>query len=301
MADHALRAREREPDPEGGLDLWLARARAGEDYAQAVHRALGLADLAYLETRRFAAGGQAHEVARFRHERTGLALCLIPGGTLETGAPLDRPGRRPWELPPTRTDVDPFLPAETPFTQAAWRAVLRDYPDCFFSGARRPVESVNWETAREVCALAGLRLPGELEWEHACRGGTRSDFALGAAITTDDANFNGKFPCPGFPHEPCREATTDVASFALNAFGLYDVHGNVWEWCEDEWRAAEPEEPLPGSFGLATDLPRARVIRGGSWLHPAAECRSRYRKGIDPRARGEFLGFRPARSLEPAP
>jgi formylglycine-generating enzyme required for sulfatase activity len=130
------------------------------------------------------------------------------------------------------------------------------------------------------------------KWEYACRAGSTTAFSFGAAISTAQANYNGEYP---FGAGKKRGKTTPAGSFSANAFGLHDMHGNVWEWCEDAWNANYNGAPTDGSPWLTGDI-SSRVVRGGSWSLNPRGLRSAVRNGFDPNVRG-YVGFRVARTL----
>src|SRR5579872_2993089 len=155
-----------------------------------------------------------------------------------------------------------------PVTQAQWTSVMGTDPSQF-KGANRPVETVTWYECNEFCAkLSGLlnsqvtvRLPSEAEWEYACRSGTATEYHFGDVINTDLANYDGNYSFNDSPKGKNRKETTDVGSFPANSWGLFDVHGNVWEWCRDAkhpYAAADRTDP----DGQPND--DTRVMRGGS-------------------------------------
>jgi uncharacterized protein (TIGR02996 family) len=175
-------------------------------------------------------------------------------------------------------------------TQAQWKAVMGTAPS-YFKGKKRPVEQVSWEDCQEFCTklaeLTGRRveLPRETEWEFACRAGTTTEYHFGDVINTDLANTDGSRD----PKGKDREETTDVGSFPANPWGLSDVHGNVWEWCEDVYK------PYPVSESenkQEYSNERARVLRGGAWYSNAGNCVSAYRLNDGPAARYLNFGFR---------
>jgi len=163
---------------------------------------------------------------------------------------------------------------------------------------------VSWNDAQEFVTWlsdrSGLdyRLPSESEWEYATRAGTMGRFNTGDCITTDQANFNGLAPAQDCPGGIDRAETSPVASFAPNAFGLYDTHGNVWEWVQDCWNESYTGAPSDGSAWMMGDCSRA-VIRGGSWFSVGEFLRSAFRDGNTRSTRFFFSGFRVARSVEP--
>ena len=233
-----------------------------------------------------------------------LNMVAIPGGTFRMGSPTDQGDDD--ERPPHDVAVKPFLMGKYLVTQAQWQAVAAftkincdlDPDPSYFKGANRPVERVLWHDAVEFCARLArhtghdYRLPSEAEWEYACCAGTTTPFYFGETITTDLANFNGNKSYASAPKGTYREQTTDVGSFPPNSFGLYDMHGNVWEWCLDHWHENYEGAPNDGSAWVTGGDSNKRLLRGGSWyLHPWY-CRStdRYRDNLDSRDR--YIGFR---------
>ena len=148
-----------------------------------------------------------------------------------------------------------------------------------FSGAKRPVEKVSWDNAVDFCRKLSqktgreYRLPSEAEWEYACRAGTTTPFHFGETITTELANYNGTDPYAYEPKGKYLERTTDVGIFPPNAFGLYDMHGNVWEWCQDDLHDNYIGAPKDGSV-WESQGGDTKVLRGGSWFNPPQYSRS---------------------------
>jgi formylglycine-generating enzyme required for sulfatase activity len=180
----------------------------------------------------------------------------------------------------------------------------------FAQGGDHPVTCVSWHDAQAFIAWLNerltltdrpdaYRLPSEAEWEYACRAGTQTPFSFGASITTDQANFNGTAGYGGAqPSMVWRKATTPVGRFPANAFGLYDMHGDTWDWCEDAWNKTYEGAPTDGSPWRTGDA-SLRVLRGGSWNRPPQGCRSALRNRSLPSNRGGNVGFRLARTLSP--
>ena len=247
-----------------------------------------------------------------------LEMVFIPGGTFLMGQTeeekqqlIQEAGEEGYqkyfasELPRHKVTVPPFFLGKFAVTQEQWKVVAalpkinRDLnPDLSrFKGEHRPVEQVFWHEAVEFCdRLArktgrAYRLPSEAEWEYACRAGTTTPFHFGETITTDLVNYDGNFTYASAPEGEYREQTTDVGSFPPNAFGLYDMHGNVWEWCLDHWHENYEGAPIDGSAWLSNHQ-SVRMIRGGSWLYPPSTCRSAFRHFYLPGGQDDCLGFR---------
>jgi formylglycine-generating enzyme required for sulfatase activity len=194
-----------------------------------------------------------------------------------------------------------------PVTQAQWRFVaglpqqereLKPAPSRF-KGDNRPVEQVSWYDAVEFCARLSAhtgreyRLPTEAEWEYACRAGTTSPFYFGKTITTEVANYNGNSTYGDGPKGEYRKETTPVDQFEYtNAFGLSDMHGNVYEWCQDHWHGNYEGAPTDGNAWLSEDEGAPRIRRGGSWDYNPRVCRSAYRNNSYPRETDLNFGFR---------
>lgn len=233
----------------------------------------------------FASGGEAHSLAVFTHGRTGLEFCLVPGGTYVRGSPDDEPERVSAppayaETPHTVVLREGFLIGRTEVTQAAWEALMHANPS-FLADAQRPVDSVSWEDARTFCERAGLALPTEAQWEFACRAGTRTAYSFGADPESLPGHAWFKDDSEGTTHR--------VAQRACNAFGLFDLHGNVLEWCEDVL-APYPRGAVADAVNRAETGDRA--CRGGSWFNDAGYCRSASRSGYAQDTRNSAIGFR---------
>jgi formylglycine-generating enzyme required for sulfatase activity len=251
----------------------------------------------------------------------GLDMVLISGSSFLMGSPEDEVDRFSNEGPQHSVTVPNFFMGKFPITQAQWRAVASTYsqgqrplePDpARFKGDNRPVEQVSWQDVTEFCArlsqVSGreYRLPSEAEWEYACRAGTTTPFHVGETITTDLANYRGvdddslswKGNYGQGPKGIYRKETTDVGSFLPNAFGLYDMHGNVWEWCQGHWHGSYEGKPFAdGSAWLFSGERKNKdelryVLRGGSWNDIPRSCRSAYRYAGYPDARNYYVGFR---------
>jgi formylglycine-generating enzyme required for sulfatase activity len=182
-------------------------------------------------------------------------------------------------------------------TQAQYRAIMGTNPS-IFKGDNRPVEEVSWKNAVEFCQnLSNItgrnyRLPSEAEWEYACRAGTNTPFYFGETITADLANYNSDFTYASEPKGKYRQQTTPVCTFAPNAFGLCDMHGNVWEWCQDHWHENYNGAPRDGRAWVNDNDNQTRLLRGGSLVSIPEFCRSAYRFYLIGDTRGNAFGFR---------
>ncbi|MEN9848137.1 MAG: hypothetical protein RL368_877 [Pseudomonadota bacterium] len=174
--------------------------------------------------------------------------------------------------------LQPFYMGKYAVTQAQYKAVMGENPS-YFKGDNLPAENMTWKQAKEFCQKLGngFRLPSEAEWEYACRAGTTTEYHFGYIITPELVNYNGNYPCEGMPKGLCRGKTVDVGSFPPNAFGLYDMHGNVWEWCQDEWHRNFADASADGTAYGSENGDGNRPLRGGSWGHHADDCRSAFR------------------------
>ncbi len=236
-----------------------------------------------------------------------LEMVSIPKGNFKMGAPASEVGSRDYERPQHQVTIKPFLMGKYPITQAQWAAVAKlpkiQYdlkPDpSHFKGKNLPVEEVSWNDAVEFCARLSrktgrsYRLPSEAEWEYACRAGTTTPFHFGDTVTPDLVNYEGNYPYGAAPKGIYRKKTTAVGSFPPNSFGLYDMHGNVWECCQDIPHGNYNGAPTDGS-AWETSGSDYRVRRGGSWLNNAVICRSANRNYYSAGYRNRNIGFRVA-------
>jgi formylglycine-generating enzyme required for sulfatase activity len=226
-----------------------------------------------------------------------LEMVSVPKGQFLMGA---RAGLGyPDEYPQHSVGVGPFFMGKYPVTQKQWEAVMKWTPPYRCQGGKRPVDRVCWYDAVEFCERLSektgrvYRLPSEAEWEYACRARTTTPFYCGETITTDLANYVGEHIYRSEPAGIYRHMTTDVGSFPPNAFGLYDMHGNVWEWCADVWHDDYVGAPTDGSVwenGVASQ----RVLRGGCWHDPPDLCRSAARLRQVSKEGEDYFGFRVA-------
>ena len=234
-----------------------------------------------------------------------LDMVSIPSGSFQMGAAKDEAGTSSDEYPQHLVTIAPFYMGGFAITQEEWSEIAalpkinHDLnPDpANFKGANRPVEQISWFEAVEFCDRLTqktgkpYRLPSEAEWEYACRAGNTTPFHFGETISTDVANYDGNHTYGSGKKGQYREQTTDVGSFSPNAFGLYDMHGNVWEWCSDRWHDSYQSAPINGSVWETGDS-EYRLRRGGSWHSYSLICRSANRVRLMPEYRDNGIGFR---------
>ncbi|MDX2145959.1 MAG: SUMF1/EgtB/PvdO family nonheme iron enzyme [Planctomycetota bacterium] len=219
---------------------------------------------------------------------------VAPNGFL-MGSPSSEEGRDDNEVQHRVKLTKGFWVQTTEVTQGQWQAVLGSNPAYFKNGPTYPVEQVSWEDCQEFIGKLrsrgiAARLPTEAEWEFACRAGTTTPFSFRATISTEQANYDGNYTYGAGRKGVYREKTTRVGSFAANAWGLFDMHGNVWEWCQDWYgeyptgaTTIDPAGPQTGSD---------RVLRGGSWNYDPRNLRSAFRFRYAPTNRNNNIGFR---------
>ncbi|MGB3514199.1 MAG: formylglycine-generating enzyme family protein [Microcoleaceae cyanobacterium] len=227
--------------------------------------------------------------ARQRIEDLGNGIKLemvdIPGGNLFMGSPENEAQRESYESPRHQVTLPPFYMSKYPITQNQYQAIMGNNPSNF-KGGSRPVEKVTWHNATEFCQKLcqkngkTYRLPSESQWEYSCRASTTTPFYFGETITSELVNYDGNDTYGNAPEGKYREETTDVGSFPPNAFGLYDMHGNVWEWCVDVWHDNYNAGPTDGSIWESGGNSQ-RVLRGGSWYCNPSYCRSANRISYD--------------------
>ncbi|MBD2442041.1 SUMF1/EgtB/PvdO family nonheme iron enzyme [Dolichospermum sp. FACHB-1091] len=233
-----------------------------------------------------------------------LDMVEIPGGTFIMGSPTSEENRSSSESPQHQVTVPSFYMGKYELTQAQYQAIMRRNPFNFmgrnpsnFKGDNRPVEGVSWNNAVEFCKKLSqktgknYRLPSEAEWEYACRAGTTTPFYFGESITPDLVNYDGNHTYASAPKGKYRRQTTDVGTFPPNSFGLYDMHGNVWEWCQDDYKNDYINAPTDGS-ALTSPSRSAKLLRGGSWYDTPAYCRSAYRSYYNLGLSSLDVGFR---------
>jgi formylglycine-generating enzyme len=213
-----------------------------------------------------------------------MQFTWIPPGTFLMGSPPQESERRNDETRHKVTLTKGFYLAVHLVTQVQWQAVMGNNPSRF-QGRTLPVEQVSWQDCHTFCATLGrmegkrYRLPTEAEWEYACRAGTATPFSFGETIDTEQANYNGEYTYGKGKKGVHRQQTTAVGIFPPNAWGLFDMHGNVYEWCAD-WYGPYPQEELTDPQG--NESGSTRVLRGGSWFIYPYRCRSAFRRYCEP-------------------
>ena len=230
-----------------------------------------------------------------------ISMVSVPAGTFAMGSAHHK-GHRD-EEPLHYVKVGSFFLSQTTVTQSQWKAVMKRLPPCRGKGLDFPVDRVSWFDANAFCerlsktARKPYRLPSEAEWEYACRADSNTDFAFGNMMTTDYANYVGVHRYLDGPTGVYRHGPIPSGSFPPNSFGLYDMHGNLWEWCADTWH-----EDYVGASLNAEPWVRGgteeRVLRGGSWHDPPDLCRSSSRLKLKPTEGEDFVGVRIALSME---
>jgi formylglycine-generating enzyme required for sulfatase activity len=246
-----------------------------------------------------AGDARAHEPV-FRNDR-GMEFVLIPAGRFVMGSPASEPRRNLDEVQHQVTFTKPFYMQNTEVTVAQWQAVMGGKLFGRSRGSDSPVVRVSWfDTQQFIAKLNALgegtyRLPTEAEWEYACRAGATAAFAWGDQITCAQAMFCNNSEksgeCISFVKQKGlpMDGPAPVKSYAPNAWGLYDMHGNVWEWCED-WYGPYPQSAVTNPKGPESGS--AKVRRGGSFFREAQFCRSANRNYAHPGSRYQTLGFR---------
>jgi formylglycine-generating enzyme required for sulfatase activity len=240
--------------------------------------------------------GESKSFVEMLPGEVGLEMVAIPSGRFVMGGDGSH-----------EVTVPPFFLGRSTVTQRQWKAVA-DLPleqreleanPSRFKGDEFPVEQVSWLDVQEFCLRLSkvtgrdYRLPSEVEWEYACCAGTTTPFHFGKTLTTSLANYSGNHTFSKEKKGIYRGETTPVGSFPPNGFGLYDMHGNVWEWCEDHYHSDLSEAPQDGSAWIdeGAESNANRVLRGGSWYYAPGNCRSASR-GYYPDNRSHHIGFR---------
>ena len=263
--------------------------------------------------------GNAQYFAEDLGNNVSLEMVSIPSGNFLMGtddAEIERLVKKfeweyfRWEKPQHEVKIQSFWMGKYPVTQAQWKIIasrtdlkvdrnLNSNPSTF-KGDHRPVEKVSWYDANEFCGrlskLTGkiYQLPSEAEWEYACRAGTKTPFHFGETLTTNLANYDGNYPFVDEPKGEYRNKTTPVGSFPPNTFGLYDMHGNVWEWCGDDWEENYNTPRTQDYYQIGDKNNFSKVVRGGCWYFLPWFCRCALRNRDFPDNPINFIvnGFR---------
>ncbi len=235
-----------------------------------------------------------------------LDMVLVPSGQFMMGSPDDEIFHNSNESPFHLVKTSQYLMSKHAINQEKWKAIAHlpkinldlSMSPSKFRGAELPVENISWLEANEFCLRLSkytgrtYRLPTEAEWEYACRAKTETPFPFGVTITSALANFNGAQPYASQPKGEFLKRTVDVGEFTANALGLYQMNGNVWEWCLDSWQNSFAAPPIDGHTWLATHTTMRAVLRGGSWGSSGERCRSAARFQAPYTYRGGDVGFR---------
>ena len=227
------------------------------------------------------ADGQAKYFADKLPKDIMLEMVEIPGGSFMMGTPISKVNSYDNTAPQHQVSVKSFYIGKYEVTQEQWQTIMGTKPDFYGQGLANnfPIAEVSWKDAVEFCqklsekAGKEYRLPTEAEWEYACRAGSATLFAYGENITAELANYDGRGSYSVAPVGEYRARLTAVGSFPPNRFGLYDMHGNAWEWCLDVYHKNYQGAPKDGSAWLEGSSGE-RVLRGGSWLSSAFNCRT---------------------------
>jgi sulfatase modifying factor 1 len=251
--------------------------------------------------------GVAHQAGR-------VQLVWCPSGRFLMGSPPNEPERRADEAQTEVRLTQGFWVGKYPVTQREWKQVMGSLPAGLTVGAgdNFPVYNVSYSDAEAFCRkLTAIeratgdwgegwvfRLPTEAQWEYACRSGTKTATAFGDSLSSRQANFKGDFPYSGAEKGPTIGRTEKVGSYPANAWGIHDMHGNVYEWCRDWYHATLPGGTDPDlssakqSAARSVDGSVSRVRRGGSWADAGSACRSACRSRFEPERRSNQVGFR---------
>jgi formylglycine-generating enzyme required for sulfatase activity len=225
----------------------------------------------------------------------GMKFVWIPPGNFMMGSPKEEKERQDNETQHKVTLTKGFYMGVYAVTQEQYETVMGKNPSAFKGEKNLPVETVSWEDCQKFIKKLRdkdkkpYRLPTEAEWEYACRAGTKTPFHFGETISTDQANYVGDFIYGNGKKGVYRKKTTPVGSFPANAWGLHDMHGNVWQWCQD-WHGDYPQKDMVDPQGPENG--ERRVLRGGSWYFYPEHCRSADRSRHVPGRRTFDIGFR---------
>ncbi|MDO9311875.1 MAG: formylglycine-generating enzyme family protein [Nitrosomonas sp.] len=221
----------------------------------------------------------------------------IMPGTFQMGSPDTEEERYDNETQHKVTLTQGYWLADSTCTQALWSAIMNENPSRFQDDPSHPMENVSWNQVQQFIAILNTlfpdlhaRLPTEAQWEYACRAGTQTPFSFGENITPKQANYDGEHPYARYKTGLYRGKTVPVKSLPPNQWGLFEMHGNVWEWCADWYAKEYPQQAIVDPLG--PDQGTRRVLRGGSWRHDGWNTRSAGRLRLGPVNRDGHLGFR---------
>ena len=239
----------------------------------------------YISTKTYVCEKIKQNVREYLHIKTGMLFVLLSGGEFmmgnQNGLYREKPGHK--------VELSAYLISKTEVTQKVWKKIMGDNPS-HFKGDNLPVEQVSWYDCQKFCKKVGVKLPTEAQWEYACRGGSSYNYCYG--------NDEGKLINYGWFQSNSNKRSHPVGKKKPNAYGLYDMHGNLWEWCADwfdeyYYRESSKKDPVGPVKG------RKRVVRGGSWWYGnELYLRSSFRTGLKPYIREAFLGLRLVKSIE---
>lgn len=254
--------------------------------------------------------GQVIGFGKVKKNSIGMELVEIPAGTFMMGSPETEAERDADEGPQRKVTIGySFLMGKYEVTQKQWETLMDTKPSNFRDCPECPVENVSWDDAKEFIAKLNAkndgyvyRLPSEAEWEYAARAGTKTAFAFGDTLSFEQANFDSRHPYGGAETGKYHVKTLAVGSYKANAFGLYDMHGSVWEWVEDIYEIERRDGkiqprgyrdlPTDGSAHTSSGDENKRVRRGGSWKSWGKALRSANRTWKNARDRNLDGGFR---------
>jgi formylglycine-generating enzyme required for sulfatase activity len=225
----------------------------------------------------------------------GMKFVWIAPGNFMMGSPKEEKQRNSNENQHKVTLTKGFYMGVTTVTQEQWKEIIEKNPSMFAGETTLPVDSVSWNQCQEFIKKLKekekkpYRLPTEAEWEYACRAGTTTPFHFGETISAKQANFFGQDDADKGKKDLPLLKTTPVHSFPANAWGLHDMHGNVWQWCQD-WYGDYPQEEVVNPQGPQNGS--SRVLRGGSWFYTSNCCRSACRSWSQPAFISYDIGFR---------
>jgi len=248
------------------------------------------------ELREETGSGQEPRSAKTIVNSLGMKLAYISPGQFTMGSPVSEKKHDSDEVAHQVKITRAFYLGTTEVTQAQWLAIMGENASPV-TGDDLPVVKISWQDAVDFCKKLSkqdgrsYRLPTEAQWEYACRAGTKTPFAMGITMSAEQANYNADFVYGAGTKGANRKKALPVGSFAPNDWGLYDMHGNVGEWCED-WYGDYPQTSAADPIGPASG--KLRVVRGGSWNEMPEWCRSAYRVKVPPGLATAYIGLRVA-------